>query len=285
VDKTKSKKPVPTGEKQFRQWNDDMPFRIYELAKAGRTIPQICTELAVNRHTFLEWIKKKRGTCARPLARQAYKLGKAQAGRIKDEGSTAFREYVYDRLSEDAQEMWDEVLKVSETKNAKKQLDLMFSGNGAKRLRQELFLHAFIQFNFSASAACRAIGISLSRLEKWKDEPGFQELMRELQIHKKNFFEAALVGLVKQGDTAAIIFANKALNADRGYNPSKNVKVSGSIDHQVHDLEKLKLPLDVKRQMLKAMRQRRTSSTSAMQERMLLGKQRKAEELGQPFTG
>jgi hypothetical protein len=109
------------------------------------------------------------------------------------------------------------------------------------------------------------MNMSRKTFENWvTHEPEFGELMNEIHEHKKNFFEAALVGLVASGDSSATIFVNKTFNKDRGYNDKIELSVEGSVQHEhvhahVHahiSVDELDLSLEVKREILQAIRLR-----------------------------
>ena len=51
----------------------------------------------------------------------------------------------------------------------------------------------------------------------WLEIPLFREAIEEAKTSIKDFGEAALYSLIRQGNPAAIIFFNKTINRDRGY--------------------------------------------------------------------
>ena len=130
--------------------------------------------------------------------------------------------------------------------------------NAGKRARQHLFLYALTASNFNASEACRKVNISRKTFENWvTTEPEFGQLIDEMHWHKKNFFESALVGLIRSGDSSATIFANRTLNRDRGYNEKFELEVKGQVNHahaHIVQIDDLNLPIKVRRLILEAMR-------------------------------
>lgn len=102
-------------------------------------------------------------------------------------------------------------------------------GTPVKKL---LFIHACVAHNFNVSLALRFTQISKSALDQWLNhDMRFVKLFEEVKFHLGSFYENALVNLVKKGDTAAILFANRTFNRDRGYADNINVNVSGTVNH------------------------------------------------------
>ncbi len=124
-----------------------------------------------------------------------------------------------------------------------------------KRQKQYLYVHALIVNHFNATVASSITGVSRDRASQWCREPKFREMVLHIQEMKKDFVEGSLMGLVAQGDSAAVIFANKTLNSDRGYNPSKKLEVTGSIEHSHSvswDTVLEMLPIATRKEVLKA---------------------------------
>ncbi len=81
------------------------------------------------------------------------------------------------------------------------------------------------------------------------------EVVKQTHEAKKDLFESALVGLVKQGEPSAVVFANKTLNRDRGYNDK--VEVTHVLGEQ-HSVEDLQLSLEQRKEILAAIRDAQT---------------------------
>lgn len=70
------------------------------------------------------------------------------------------------------------------------------------------------------SAACDLVGVSRVTLNNYeRTDQAFAAAVADLALveRKKDFAEYALLKLVAKGHPAAVIFANKCLNQDRGY--------------------------------------------------------------------
>lgn len=228
-------------------WKDEYYLRSYQLARSGMSDIKVAKALGVTYKTFKRWKVKKRAL------RNAL-----QDARTVDKGFTQFRDYVYDRLPENLQQLWDELM-MTDRMNTYEKVEQLLSNQG-KKGRQHLFLYAMVNSNFDPTAACRAVNITRKTLMHWcETEPEFAELMEELEVAKKDFFEAALVQGVKEGDPNLIKFANMTKNVDRGYNPKTVIAHEGSIEHNhnVMKVDELDLPIEDRRKLLEALRNRR----------------------------
>src|SRR5690606_14891883 len=106
---------------------------------------------------------------------------------------------------------------------------------------QQLFCHALLHTAYDISKACHMVGISFNTLNKWRNDLEFLQMLEEVQFHKKNFFENALIGLVGESHPGAVIFANRTLNADRGYSDklelTHETKETGRMNFDIADLD------------------------------------------------
>jgi transposase len=237
---------------------------VYIAAKSGMTENQISKVLGISVHTLRVWEKKK------SAFKIALEKGRAE-NKGKKNGSLSFREYVFGRLSYKNRKLWNKIIRLS--KNSKKrkrpkdwieQIELLLEKRG-KHARQSLFMYAWVSSNFSISHALRRVNISRSTFELWKQDADFHTLFQEMEWHKKNFFEEYLCLLVKGGNPAATIFANKTFNKDRGYNEKIDVNMDllGEIEHGVISVDHLKLDLDTRKALLKARRKQDAKSQSS----------------------
>jgi hypothetical protein len=240
------------------RWSDEFYVRAYQLARQGLADTQIMAALVPTgakpgnangsaKAAWRRWLQEK------PALRQALAEGRAV---LDPEGSAwdGLKDHVYHSLTEDARAVWEEIAGLEDLATKKSALRL-FERQG-RRLKQQLFLYALFECDFSRTTACRRLHLSQRTVDDWCAEPGFRQLLKGLQECKKDFCESALFRLVKGGDTAAVLFANRTLNRDRGYGDRLDVKVSGKVDHKL-TLEQLNLPLEVRKQLLEAMRQRK----------------------------
>lgn len=239
-------------------WRDEMVIDAYDLARSGMSDTKIAKTLGVSRQIFNKWKDR------RPLLAHAINKGRRRFGR---QDALTFRDYVYKRLSPKNQELWDRINECEKFDNGMLRVQALLESTG-KRTRQHLFLYALVDANFNASEACRKLCIPKNTYEMWMHtDPDFAELVDEIHWHKKNFFEAALVSKVGDGDTSAILFANRTFNKDRGYNDKIDVDVSGTVQHN-HDhnvtvsIADLDLPLEVRLELRDALRRHRESENA-----------------------
>lgn len=228
-------------------WVDENYLKIFFLARSGLSNKRLCESLGVKDDTFRKWME----------VRPAFKAA-IEAGREERAGQAAsFMDYVYKRMPPKLQRLYEQLCEYETSDNATVRVEALLAGQGDK-VRKHLFLHALVDNAFNPSEACRVVGVSKGQLKRWKTDPEFQELLDEVLWHKKNYFEEALVRLVQQGDTAAVIFANKTQNQDRGYGAKLAVEHRGQVEHKhLVDLDSLALPLAVRQAILTAIEARK----------------------------
>lgn len=219
-------------------WNDSFYVKAYKAARVSNDLTKIARILGVSGETLASWRKKK------PDLEAAIQEGWADRSEV-------FSEYVYKRLSPKLRDLWDQIHTISKTKSGIARVEALLENQG-KTTRQRLFLHALACFNFNPTKAGHVLGVSEKLLSLWKKDPEFGKLIKEMDWHRGNFFEEALFKLVKKGDTAAVLFANRTYNKDRGY--SEKISIEGEITHkhEMFNLDKIDLPLEVKVQVLEA---------------------------------
>lgn len=226
-------------------WKDTNYVKIYRLAQSGLSDRKIARALGISMSGFMLW--KTRKPAVKDALRQA---------RAADNKASTFNDYVFDRLPAHLQVLWKRIKACDDMDNAKERCEALLSEAG-KNARQNIFLYALTSSNFNASEACRRANINRKTMENWiRYDPDFVELMDEIKFHKKNFLETALLQLAKEGDTHAIIFGNRTLNADRGYGEKVEHQVSGDINVNVNvvPIEQLSLPIETRREILDAIR-------------------------------
>lgn len=90
-------------------------------------------------------------------------------------------------------------------------------------------LECLVKCHGVKSAACDMAGITRQTLYNWEQaDPSFSEHIAALALmeRKKDFVEYSLLKLVAKGQPAAVIFANKCINQDRGYVEKKEVELT-----------------------------------------------------------
>ncbi len=230
-------------------WKDAFVLDAYELAKSGMIERRIAKTLGISFGTFTLWERKK------SLFRMAVREGR-KAHKKKDGSTFSFRDYINGRLSEDVREIWHKINRCDSLKNGTERLEAILSERGV-RVRQQLFVHAFVSSNFSISAALRRVNISRSAFELWKKDPEFLRLFEELGELKGDFFEEHLCMLIAGGNPSATIMANQTFNRKRGYGPKVDVdmNVSGSVQHNIVSIDSLGLPLKERKRLLSKVRE------------------------------
>jgi hypothetical protein len=237
------------------KFNNKVYVKVYIAAKEGCTQNKICHVLGVQIRTFKKWLNKY------PTLQWAIDLARG-TGKEKGLLSETFSDYVYGRLDKRTKRLWDSINSTLDEDPSEFIKDIT-RGKG-KRTMQSLFVHALISCNFNASEACRKSGISRKRLDFWKLEPDFVELLKGVTEVKKDFVESALMGLISKGDSAATIFANSTLNRDRSYGKSVLVEHSGTV-RQEFSIMDLPLPVDIKRMILTAIRTYKEQQTKQLE--------------------
>lgn len=230
-------------DKLAKKWNEGMYVRVYELAKAGLSKIKVAEGLGVQYLTLKSWFKQNEYLV------EAYERGKGSA---TGTAQPSFSEFVYNRLSPELQSLWDQINECQDDRNAVLRIEALLADKG-ERTRQHLFLYALTNCSFDASEALKKVNVSKSELDRWILDPPFQRLMDEIQWHKGNFIESAVFDLIRERDPGIVAFASKTFNRDRGFNDKREITVnhqhSGAIT-----LESLDLPLDVRRVILEALR-------------------------------
>lgn len=227
-----------------KKWEDWMYVKAYEMARDGMTDTSIAKALGVSSALMTQWKRKK------PLLRLF--LEEARKGKELSNASETYQDFVYKRLPENLKPLWNEIQACSNAPGGIRKMEAMLRQSG-KRARQHLFIYALPACNFNMTEACRKVNISRDTLNAWiLREPKFAEMIQFLHEAKKDFFEGALVKLVKQGNANATMFANKTFNRDRGYGEKIQHEVSGTVEHKhtMVNIEDLHLPLEFRKQLL-----------------------------------
>lgn len=238
-----------------KKWKDEFYVRGYQLAKEGKSDTMIAKLLGVSLALYKKWLDKN-GTFNKAI----------NDGRSIKEGAESFRQYVFSRLPDNLQELWNKILRNKEDitdspeEARKKQRERrgLFETvrTSRKEDRQQLYLYALINSNFTRTEACKKIGISPTCIAGWETKDRqFKELVKQVEEAKKDFYESALISLVRQGESNAVIFANRTYNRDRGYSDKVEMNISGNITHSVDELN---LSLEIRKQILLAMREKET---------------------------
>jgi hypothetical protein len=240
------------------RWSADYYVDVYELARAGMPKKQLAKALGIDYRTLNRWMQ------IRPALRRAYERGFAKsAGHRDGEVQFSFKDYVYQHLPPNLQPIWDELMACEQEGNHQARIDGLLKDQGV-RARQHLFIHSLVDSNFNTSRSLRRLGIPRRSFEDWRvNDPEFAELMDQIHEFKKDFFENAFIGRVAAGDTLAILHAARTQLRDRGYNEKVELVMQHEHKHSLEvdvQLEDLNLPLDVRRQVLEAIREQQAGA-------------------------
>lgn len=164
--------------------------------------------------------------------------------------------YILGNLSPKAKKIWAEIEFFVEADEPTTPRQMQ---NVSASIRKEIFLQALITCSYNFSKACRIAGINRFTYEGWSNtDIEFRELVQEIQRHKKDFFENALMDLVELRYPGAVMFVNRTINADRGYNEKLTIEHTGTVGVNIDGLE---LDLDTKKKLLDAIRRKKQSSS------------------------
>lgn len=215
--------------KKKGKWNVDLEFIItfYDCYVRERSLRTVAAALGM-RDSQLQLLFAKH-----PELEQAREM----AERNRSKG--ALKNYIISHLSQENRVLWDRLIKMSTLE----EINAIFKRKPNK-VRQQLFCHAILHTGYDLSKACFMVGINRVKLEGWRQDPVFLQMLEEIQFHKKNFFEHALIGLISDGYPGAIIYANRTINRDRGYDEKvtiENTNTGITVDWDIGNLD-LDLP-------------------------------------------
>jgi hypothetical protein len=245
------------------KWKDEYYTTVYELVRGGCTMAQVADALKVCPLTIKNWYK------ARPALKEAVQRATAarRAAEAKPADQPTFREYCYQRLPADLQELMRQLEQAEREPNPERAIELLLADHG-ERTRQLLFVHVLAtSARWNVAEALRKVGEPRSTFIRWSErDPNFQDLLLAIRDMKKDYLEGAYFGLVAAGDSAAILFGMRTLNADRGYSQKVTVQHQheGSVLHAHVDVAKLDVDVDTKRKMLQAIREQRAADERAL---------------------
>lgn len=233
------------------KWRDEFIYKAYIFAKEGMSQANMAQMFGVTHKMMELWIKNK------PALRKAIDEGLAGQKRGTKGYYSEFKDFAYGRLPPAAQKLWTKLEQAEALEDDSREAAIasvkdLINSTG-RRQRQMLFLHSLICTNYMTSLAIKRVGIPLHQIGDWSEDPAFVELYKGIQEAKKDFFENALINLVRAGDTAATIFANRTLNRDRGYGDRLDVNVHAQVDHSLK-IDELGLSVETRRELLEKIR-------------------------------
>ncbi len=233
-----------------RIWRLDFIYLAYKAARNGLgSEAKLAGQLGVSITCINRWKVKY------PTFENAIKQGNRDR---KSSAGATFRGYVYNRLPPKLKMLWEQIMDVENAPTAIQQVEALLT-NAGEKARQHLFLYALTSNNFNVSSALRTLNMPRSRFDQWvTKDPDFGAMFREIIEYKKDFYENALIGSVASGETAAIIFANKTFNKDRGYNEKIDMNLGGSVNAaNALNLDELDLSIEIRVAILEAIRKKK----------------------------
>jgi len=236
------------------KFNGEYIWKAYQYAATGVSDRELAKMLDIMRPTFRVWRKKHKAF------RHALRAGKKYAA--DGAAGRTLEAYIYEHLSPEVKKLWDEITRFEIMPDGPERIAELLEGEG-KKTRQRLFLHAATANHFSLSKALKTVQVSKAVFDIWQaKDADFSDLVEEMEWHKKNFFEAAAIQLVGEGNAAAVIAINRAKNANRGYGEKTELELSGGIDvKQLVDIESLDLDIETRKIILAAIRKSRQDIT------------------------
>ncbi len=238
--------------KRVSKYRPNFLVPLYRMVRAGIPEIDVCRSLGVSRMSLYVWRKKY------PEVEECYQI----ARKDRDEASD-FPRWVYNRLSPEIRQLWDRI-EAWHDAGQDNLVEVALLDHGV-RVQQQLFLHALCVKSFNPSEAMRAVNVTKRELDEWlARDSKFAELVEEVNYHKANFFEQALVDLVRAQNPSAVIFANKTVNRNRGYGQVTDVNHThkGVIMHGVVDLTDVMNDLspECRSELMEALRRRDEAS-------------------------
>lgn len=251
-----------------------VPIKVYELLRSGLSLAKCAKVFGVSATAFFKWLKKYPALRFAVDQAQNYKKG---------EGGDTFREYIFGRLSPLARKTWNRIHRFEGCRNENK-IRALLEKKG-KHIRQQLFFYALVHANFNISTALRKVCLSHTQYQAWMQrDPEFAKLVKEIDWHKGNYFEGALMKLVRDGDSAATIFASKTFNRNRGYNDK--VEVDIHVEHKLSPLQQSleSLTVEDRKRILDSLRGQREQKLIAQDKKEAAGEVIDAEFEVKPET-
>jgi hypothetical protein len=237
------------------KFSASMYVTAYRLAVEGLADERIGEQLGVTGITFRRWCR------AKPYLAEAVAEGRKTRNGTDER---TYQEYIYGQLPPELQDVWDQINEWTNLRNGRERIDALLARHG-KYARQQLFVHALATSMFNLTQSLRQLGLSRKTYEGWRaNDPRFAELIDEIEWHKDNYLERSLLRLVKGGSEPAILHCAKTRLRKRGYNEKTEIEISGGVGVNLEvSIADLELPLDVRRQVLDALRKRQGALAAA----------------------
>ena len=238
------------------KFSPDCIWMAYKYASEGCKNQEIAKLLGgLDKNTFCKWQNKREGfKNAIMEGRAAYKKAKNAPP------SENLTDFIYGKLPEHLREIWNHMEKAykKDPSLSITEVDELVQDSNSEA-KQMLFFHAWYNCDFSVQRAKAMVNVTKKIWDSWQKDPDFLQLFDEMVVIKKDFFESKLVNLVKKGSASATVAANESFNSEL-YGKKQRLEVEGTVQHQhshLIDLGSLPLPLEIKKQVLEAVREQK----------------------------
>lgn len=240
--KTKIRTKEAKRRKVKGQWSNKLYVKLYQAALESTEDKTVAATCGIS-YSMLNYHKKNKSTVRWLLKEARKKRGKTGVDNVLD--------FVYDRLSNEHKVIYDEICQLGKkgVKNGYEQARKLMENKG-EAAQKQMFLYSLIHCNFNQSKARKRCCVTLKQVQKWMNEPEFADFLEEVNQGFKDFLQGALVQAVQDGDTQAIIFANKTKNRDRGFGDVSKLEIEGNVNHRVKmDLDLSELSVGAQREV------------------------------------
>lgn len=248
---------------------------IYRLTLRGYNLKYISKKIGVTQAAISQWKRKHPGV--------DYALELAEKDRKEIEDGS-FGDYLRGKLSPGMQKYWDRMNAYERQKTGYAKIQTLLKDKGT-RFKQKMVIYSLIACGFNKSKALRRCGVGWMTFKRWQEhDPYFAELLMEVKENLKDFYESALIKLVKSGDSPATIYANRVYNRDRGYGEKTQIESTVNVNVATIPIAELDLPVEVKRVILEAMeehRKRKQVQSAIVNKGLLPGIQSGSEQIGE----
>jgi len=254
-----------TAKKKHRLQHYDLvkAIRVYELARDGLSNLAIAKAMGVPEDRFSAW-STPGSHGFKPLIKEALDRGRA----FLEKSGTSMADYILGRLSPKALRVWKELNTLEQAMDKspgkdkwEREADIRaFCQGQNKRMRQHLYIYALLHSHYNQSEALERVCVSRQLLALWlRSDSKFKALVDEVNTHKGDFFETALIKLVERGEPSAILHVNKTFNRKRGYGDKLEVVHSGKVEHKIK-VDELNLSLETRKELLRAIQEKRATA-------------------------
>jgi hypothetical protein len=196
-------------------WDPYYPVTAYAMARVGEPESEIMKALGASTQQWAAWRR------SHPELVEALRAG-AKHTTARKQGQA-----LVEALSPEAQATWANIQAWRDLPDGPLKTEAMLA-EGGLALRQEVFLYALVSSGYRINQALRCTNTTPREYQGWVADPQFQQLVRELEWTRDNFYEECFMDLCRSGEPSAVTHAVKSRLAHRGY----GVKVEAQVEVQ-----------------------------------------------------